>query len=52
MIRLAPYPVCVYCGVPVRQRPEPKHPVTCSCHRDLPALDPHFADPDQWANAR
>ena len=52
MIRLSSYPLCLYCGVPVKKRPEPKHPVTCGCHSDLPQLDPHYAQADQWADTR
>jgi hypothetical protein len=50
MIYLYPYPVCVYCGVPVRSQRRIA-PVTCACHRDLPELDPEYAEPDQWETA-
>lgn len=51
MIRLSLIPVCVYCGVRVNWKIKAR-PVTCKAHRDLPRLDPFYAEPDQWANAR
>ena len=50
MIRLTRYPICVYCGIRVPTR-SAKKPVTCACHRDLPKLDPYFAELDQWSAA-
>jgi hypothetical protein len=44
--------VCVYCGATVRTQAWKAEPVTCACHRDLPDLDPEYAEPDQWLAAR
>ena len=49
------YGFCVYCGVPVQTQRHPGigAPLVCNACRDLPQVDPHYAQPvDQWAESR
>jgi hypothetical protein len=49
------YGFCVYCGELARtqRRVTNTEPITCTSCRDLPQVDPQYAEPlDQWADAR
>jgi len=42
-------PACVYCGSFVRSTRLPGGAVACGSHRDLLAIDPFYADPEELA---